>query len=401
MCVCTAGTDAGVDGGTVDAGMDAFVPLDAEMDAPANDGGADAADAAGGSDAGDAAVSGYVHVSAGRGATCATRFDGRGYCWGAAIDDSNPPYMCAPHPVALAVTGVTAMSTDGPVRCGLATSGAVQCFGPGIGGTGTSTTPMVVPGVTSVAQFALGGGAAFACAGRTAGNMLCYGDNASGQLGNGSTTPSMSPVFVSGLSTVASIGVGGTVACAVRIDGTLACWGRGMEGELGSGATANALSPLDVAGETGVTEVDVGAAHVCAVHADGHLSCWGGNDQGQVGNGALGGNVLSPVTIAGLTNVVHVSAGGGTTCAVLATGAVTCWGYNSVGQVGDGTFTSRATPTAVVGISDAVAVSVGDDHVCAIRRTGRIWCWGGNMCGQLGDDTAVGSATPEEVTALP
>ena len=91
---------------------------------------------------------------------------------------------------------------------------------------------------------------------------------------------------------------------------------------------------------------------------------------------------------------------------MLSNGSVQCWGYNSSGQLGDGTTTTRLTPVTVSGIADidianAVAVSAGDRHTCALLSNGSIQCWGHNFVGQLGDGTTTDSLKLVTVRGIP
>jgi len=100
-------------------------------------------------------------------------------------------------------------------------------------------------------------------------------------------------------------------------------------------------------------DVATGNNHSCAILTDGTVECWGYNQLGELGNGTqgiLGVNQLSPVPVLGITNAVRIRAGGEDTCVLLSDGSARCWGQNTDGQLGDGTITEVPTPTYVVGL---------------------------------------------------
>jgi hypothetical protein len=121
-----------------------------------------------------------------------------------------------------------------------------------------------------------------------------------GELGNGSTTNSSTPVAVSGLSAgVASISTGSLHACALLIGGALKCWGSNSRGQLGNGSTTNATTATDVSGiPSGAISLGVGNSQACAVLSGGTMKCWGRNDYGALGNGSTT-NSLTPVFVSG------------------------------------------------------------------------------------------------------
>jgi alpha-tubulin suppressor-like RCC1 family protein len=140
----------------------------------------------------------------------------------------------------------------------------------------------------------------------------------------------------------------------------------------------------------------------CAVLSTGGVDCWGGNAYGEVGNGTIGyldGIYYydTPQSVSVITNAVSLSSSGDSWCAVLSTGDVECWGYNDVGEVGNGTIGSPdgadggyGTPQEVSGISNAVSLASDDEGYCAVLSNGGVDCWGDNLVGELGDGTVGG-----------
>ncbi len=162
-----------------------------------------------------------------------------------------------------------------------------------------------------------------------------------------------------------------------------------------------ATSPDDcVPVPVGALEVAVGDRHACALLSDGAVSCWGSNASGQLGNGTNADSNV-PVPVTGLTTAVAVTAGGSSTCALLLGGAVSCWGANDVGQLGNGTVADSNLPVPVTGVTDAAQVIAGYAHVCAVLDDRTLTCWGNDGYGQLGDgNTGTQSSVPVTAAGL-
>jgi alpha-tubulin suppressor-like RCC1 family protein len=145
-------------------------------------------------------------------------------------------------------------------------------------------------------------------------------------------------------------------ACALLRGGTVACWGDNALGTLGTAASpAAVLTATAVPGIAGVQQVEVGFRHTCALLRDATVVCWGKNDLGELGRGTASPFEATPAPVMGLTDVTQITAHsphdgpveGGHTCALRRDGAVVCWGKNDLGQLGDGTTTTRAAPVTV------------------------------------------------------
>ena len=291
--------------------------------------------------------------------------------------------------------------------CAVTSGGGVKCWGGntfgqlGNGSTANSSTPVDVAGLTSEVRTIAAGGS-HTCALTNGGGVKCWGANYKGQLGNGSTANSRSPVDVTGLTSgVSAIAAGLYHTCAVTSGGGAKCWGLGNVGQLGSGSTGS-RTPVDVAGLTsGVSAIAAGGRHTCAVTSGGGAKCWGANGSGQLGNGATGGISSSPVDVAGLTSGVRAITAGESddTCAVTSGGGAKCWGANGYGVLGNGSKTGgfSSTPVDVAGLTSGVsAIAAGWFHTCALMNTGDAKCWGLNNGGQLGN----GSKTTHSLTPV-
>ncbi|HEY3821388.1 MAG TPA: hypothetical protein VGL81_29680 [Polyangiaceae bacterium] len=267
-----------------------------------------------------------------------------------------------------------------------------------------------------VTASAVAEGEFHSCALMADGSVQCWGDNSDGELGNGTTTNSSTPVAVSGLSGATAIAASVYDTCALVSNGTVECWGDNQYGELGDGTSTNSSTPVAVSGLSGVVAIAAGSFNTCALLSDGTVECWGLASLGGLGDGttsgpdACGGYPCSttPVAVSNLTGVKAIAAGNGHACALLSDGTVQCWGYNFYGELGNGTSTNPTTPVAVSALSGATAIAAGGYETCALVSGGTVECWGSNPHGELGSgaigsDSCGGSpcsTTPQVVAGL-
>jgi alpha-tubulin suppressor-like RCC1 family protein len=280
-------------------------------------------------------------------------------------------------------------------------------------GTGTTDdTAVIVAAVTTGALAgktvtALATGDYFSCA-LASSQVFCWGNNGSGQLGNGTTDDSLVPVAVTGAlagKTVTAISAGSGHACAIA-DGDAYCWGGNFWGQLGDGTNTARTTPtaMDDGTYNGatVTSIAAGPFATCLV-AGGAPYCNGQAQFGQLGDGYGYSNwsVPFPVDMSGALagkTVTSVAAGHWHMCAV-ASGEAFCWGRNIGGQIGDGTTTNRFGPVAVTGAlagKTVTSVTGGYTHSCAVAN-GAAFCWGENAYGQTGIGYAGAYMTPTAV----
>ena len=246
------------------------------------------------------------------------------------------------------------------------------------------------------------------CVVTNAGKVWCWGANWAGQLGDGTTTSSPTPMPVPSLQKVKAISVGGDATCALLSNGEVKCWGENTRAVVtGSAASGQAISwppnpkPFLIKGIERATSVSVWDGTGCAIVSGGVIRCWATDDSSDMlGRRGLTwsktGGIIGPVTIKGIQNAVQVSVGYSHACAVLRTGSVKCWGENDYGEIGDGKMwngnpdnvLTDLSPVFVKGIGNARAVAVGFGDSCALLSDGSIRCWGDNSMGQLGASNA-------------
>lgn len=344
-------------------------------------------------------TSGSVLMIDAGGHTCAVTADGAAHCWGLNEDGQlgNGGSDDEPHPAAVSASGsdIRAVSAGRGTTCSVSTAGAVRCWGlntSGQVGDGTRrqrTRPVPVDTLASGVK-GISVGHAHVCAVTASGAVRCWGNGSSGQLGDGRMTIRNRPVQVVGLdSGVTAVSAGTKHTCAVTDAGAVLCWGENGSGQLGDGTTEDRSRPVPVKRlRSGVVAVTAGGHHTCALTEAGGVLCWGDSKHGQLGNGQRADS-RTPTEVSKLgSRVVAVSAGTSHSCAVDADGRVWCWGGNSPGgPLGDGTLETRLVPVEVPGVTGIATVSAGASHTCAVTTTGVAKCWGNNDHGQLGDGT--------------
>lgn len=256
-------------------------------------------------------------------------------------------------------------------------------LGTGVG-SGYSTTPVVVAGISNPTQVAVSNRNTCVVSG---GAVLCFGTNQYGQLGNGSmVASSATPVAVSLTAGIDQLAAGYEHICA-NTGGGVACWGYNGAGQLGDNSTTNRYTPVYPTGVEGTVSLAAGNSHTCAVRADGSVRCWGYNGQGQLGDGTTTQRLV-PTPVPGLMDAVQVAVGWSHTCVRRANGTVSCFGEGRSGQLGDGTAQNRSPPTQVPGLSNVVSIAAGTTHTCALLDDQRLFCWGSDIVNEAGDGIA-------------
>jgi alpha-tubulin suppressor-like RCC1 family protein len=372
--------------------------------------------------------SGFTQISTGNSHTCGVLTDRTAVCWGnngsGRLGDGETTSRSLPVEVT-GLTGVIAISAGSTHTCAVVETDAadpskneVRCWGNnsngrlGDGSTTASSSPVPVrtsetgnPRLTGVLE--IGASSNHTCALMADSEVQCWGDNSSGQLGDGTSNARSNPVKVSVaagavLTGATSLTVFHDHSCVTMDDaaGTARCWGRGLNGRIGDGTTNNSFRAAHVLTPeqdpfSGVTRISVGITFTCALMADETVRCWGqGGESGYLSDGSAktgpihperlnpvavvmaGGSQNDPATY--LNGVTMLAAGSDHTCAAN-TQTVLCWGRGSSGQLGIGTTPSQGIanmPTPVTGLGNpgwpatvTITVTDTDGKTASVTKT--------------------------------
>jgi alpha-tubulin suppressor-like RCC1 family protein len=348
-----------------------------------------------------------IAVATGHAFTCALLGNGSIACWGTntwgqlgagVTVDGTKTFSVRPVASKELVHGpYTQVACGDTHACALLSTGTAECWGQNIKGqlgdgtTTNSLAPVAVAGLTQIKSLALGSSAS--CAVLADSSVWCWGLNMGAAAGAPKTFPA--PVAVAGLTAVKTVAIGSSHACAVNLDGSVACWGQGAFGTLGRDLASSPV-PVAVPGIAGATGVALGNEHTCAVLADGTVWCWGNNSSGQLGNGDLNGtvSVYNPSLVVGVAGATVIAAGDDHSCALLSDLTVKCWGQDANGDLGDGRPNGKSLAVPVAGLQGAMSISASLGTTCVMVGTALVECWGYNFDGQVGDGTTTNSLVP-------
>ncbi|MEV8632540.1 S8 family serine peptidase [Streptosporangium sp. NPDC051023] len=306
------------------------------------------------------------------------------------------------------LTGISAVSAGNGFSVALKSDGTVWAWGDnsqgqlGNGTTVDSTTPVQVTGITNAVGVSAGAGHVLAVLSN--GTVKAWGDNSQRQLGYGtadSSTATLVPSLTGVSTAVGSVAAGTAHSVALLSGGTVKTWGDNSQGQLGNGSTVDSPTPVTAFGLSGVTQVSSRADHVLALISGGTVKAWGDNSQGQIGNGTLVDR-KTPIAVSGLTGVSGISAGSlhSTATTTTPTGsalATYAWGDNAQGQLGNGTTTDSTTPVALSVSADTIAAGLAH----TISKVGPVFhVWGANGSGRLGDGTTTSRTSPTPLSGV-
>ncbi len=278
----------------------------------------------------------------------------------------------------------------------------------------------------------IAGGFRHMCALLGTGEVTCWGSNANGELGRGTTSSVERPLagdaglvqlytgaILDGVIAIDSY-AGANFTCAVRSSGQVVCWGENDSLQIGADASPlRAPRAVPIPGITTASRVAVGASHACALLTSGAVRCWGSNATGQLASGTVSATPIGTPVVAmedeggprALADVTQISAGNGFTCFLHTGGArVSCAGREGSGAGWRGQLGRGAVATGNYPIADDVLLPMGtmitrletgggsyDGPTCAARASGPPLCWGINQYGEIGPGgTTVNTPTPVE-----
>ncbi|MEO8295126.1 MAG: Ig-like domain-containing protein [Gemmatimonadota bacterium] len=328
-------------------------------------------------------------IVAGGAFSCGLLSGGTLACWGAG--NAQPTVLAAD-------ARFNRLSAGTAHACGLTAGGEAYCWGTNTKGqigdgttNNTRTSPVAVAG--GIAFRLIRAGGKHTCALTGSGKAYCWGDNGSGQLGDGTSSGRTRPVPVPDL-TFTDLSVGGSHTCGIATSGKTYCWGDGFSGQLGYGQLSTEKAPIEIDAQVRFSRIYAGGSHTCALTAQGKAYCWGDNRAAQVGDGS-NSDRTRPVEVATSVTFEELSLGASHTCGRTSGGSILCWGANGKGQLGDGTRGNRARPVRLPG-DGFLSISAGGAHTCAATAT-EAFCWGENARGQLGDGSLIAKPAPTSV----
>lgn len=304
---------------------------------------------------------------------------------------------------------IDAVAAGSNHTCVLLTNGAVACWGENAfgtlgGGDNSESLNLVLVNGMPEASTAIRGGDRYTCVITVSGGVYCWGKNEYGQIGDGTQIDRFAPVAVQGLASgVQQLSTATDHTCALlEADGSIQCWGENGVGQLGTGTTERSLVPTAVAGlDVRVQAIDSAGSHTCALTVEGAVYCWGSNQYRQLGVRGIVSSTV-PIPIPELqSEVTQIAIGPGHGCALTVAGAVICWGYGNWQFAAAEAIEAEAHPQVISGLERGVrAIAAGGFSTCVILDTGAVKCWGENNGGQLGDGTWTSSSLPVQVASL-
>ncbi len=343
----------------------------------------------------------WKDVFAARDTTCASKTDGKLYCWGQnsslQVSKTGGSFVTTPYLVETAAGAADsdwATASVGFTACGIKQDGRMFCWGRGNEGQ-LGTGPLAA---SSAAPLEVGMGKVWKsvringfhiCALDAQNALFCWGRGNSGQMG--ATAPGwvLTPLEVFPGMTFKDFATGNVHTSALTSEGKIISLGSRVFGQLGDGLTSLWTTPDLIGTDTTWTRVVGYGESGCAINQAGELHCFGNNESGQLG---VGDDIsrTTPVKASLPTTIQQAAVGRQHTCVLTTAGKIMCAGRNASGQLGLGTTMPQKSfieiPTAGKPYDGLIwkALAAGEEHNCAISTTGRLFCWGRNSEGQVG-----------------
>jgi alpha-tubulin suppressor-like RCC1 family protein len=329
--------------------------------------------------------------------SAASNYDQSANVAGTCTYPSPEPKVFAPAPLLIPVTGNTCVPdviTAGIGHtCAVTPETGLRCWGQndsgqlGDGLKADSTVPVKTKVLDGGEVIQLVSGTKHTCALTSGNEVFCWGLNYSGQLGDGTITNSNIPVKVKGLEgTIISISAGENFTCAVNAANKTMCWGNNSGGQFKNGNTFSTSTPVVANLGSDIKLVSGGQGELQGVTNAGAVTFW--SNQPAIPVTGLSSDVA-------LVSADRFSEGG---CAMTNEGKVECWGAITASEI-----TDAKVPTELETGKKTCKVDpliTGEGHGCTITKDNGLVCWGKNVYGQLGNGTQKNSETPVEVTGI-
>lgn len=346
---------------------------------------------------------------AGSAHTCALTDAGDIYCWGAnssgQLGTGDKNSSSVPRPVVGLPVGVTSVAAGTSHTCALLLSGDVYCWGDnssgelGFGSTEDTLTPVRV----RLPRIAVSVSAGYerTCAVADDGAVYCWGNNLDGALGDATDEDRSLPTRVEGLPSGArAVQTGSFYSCAVTASSEAWCWGN-LLSQMGREPVGPLGRPQRLDGVNEVRSIAISQIHACATTQSQPIVCWGENGDGNLGNGPGPGSMIPQAVTDFRTPVLSLSMGDSLSCALTADSDVQCWGAGLAAVLGRSPDVHYTRSVEVDGLDGRVkSIAAGDNHVCALTMAGQVLCWGRNIDGEVGDATTTARAQPVRVVGL-
>ena len=282
------------------------------------------------------------------------------------------------------------------ITCGFNSTGQL-----GDGTTTSTSTPIQINSLSGIIATAGGYHSLFL---KNDGTVFSCGYNGSGQLGDGTTFNSSTPAQISSLTGINKIAVGnGNFSLFLKNNGTVWSCGYNAKGQLGNGTSdmSSHTIPIQISGLNNITNISAGLSHSLFLKNDSTVWACGDNIAGTLGDGTVI-QKNAPIQVSGLGKIIAIATGGTHSIFLKKDGTVWTCGYNNYGQLGIGSAdnSTHTIPSQVIGLTGIIAMAGGDQHSLFLKNDGTVWACGNNIYGQLGDGTTTQKSTPVQIPSL-